>query len=173
MKKNLSLILGILIPVLMIVFVAVSIYLPGIFIKPQYDFIYTSGGDYLTRDSYVVETGRVVKKEVQYPEKNFGVKGEAKLYFHNVAKNFSREISLEEAERYYLSSAKLSPDGFSVDKGESDYSIFSMFFSRGGGYYGDRYIHGRGISRRLNLHTEEQYYYRGMRFLGWVLEERP
>ena len=39
MKKHIPLIIGISIPILMILFVAGSIYLPGLFIKPGYNFL--------------------------------------------------------------------------------------------------------------------------------------
>ena len=41
-KKNITLILGISIPILMILFVAGSIYLPGLFIKPHFNFLYVA-----------------------------------------------------------------------------------------------------------------------------------
>jgi hypothetical protein len=47
MKKNLPLTIGLSIPVLMIVFIAASIYLPRLSAtQPQFSFLYTSGNNY-------------------------------------------------------------------------------------------------------------------------------
>ena len=45
-KKNISLIVAIAIPIAMILFVAASIYLPSIFVKPHDNFVYTFGDAY-------------------------------------------------------------------------------------------------------------------------------
>lgn len=44
-KKNITLVIGISIPILMILFVAGSIYFPRLFIKPHFNFLYVSGDD--------------------------------------------------------------------------------------------------------------------------------
>jgi hypothetical protein len=95
-KKNISLVIGVSIPILMILFVAGSIYLPGLFIKPQFSFLYVSGDDYYYgQQQYSVQDGKLVKNEIKPPEnQNYNPpRGESKLYLYDVVKNESREVS--------------------------------------------------------------------------------
>ena len=109
-KKNITLVLGISIPILMILFVAGSIYLPGLFIKPHFNFVYVSGDDYYyynyNQRQYSVQNGKLVKSEIKQPEnQNYKPpRGESKLYLYDVAKNESKEISFEEAQNLNLDS---------------------------------------------------------------------
>lgn len=172
-KNNIPLIIGILIPVLMIVFVWVSIYLPTLFTQPKYNFIYASGGDYYQLKSYAVENSKLVKNEVKYPSDYHSPtpmsKLEPKLYIYDVEKNISREISFTEAQKLNLSSTNISPDGFEIVSGSHEYSIFSLFFSRGD-FYGERYIRGHGLTKRLNLTKGDGYWYYDISFIGWIIQ---
>jgi hypothetical protein len=68
-KKNLSLIFAISIPVLMIIFVAAAIYIPQLFVKPQYNFLYLTGNNtpwtvgMNGQPIYVVKYGKLIKSE--------------------------------------------------------------------------------------------------------------
>ncbi len=172
MKKNenIPLVIGILIPILMIVFVAVSIYLPTIFVHPKGSFLYAVGGDYYS-NVYSAQNGKLIKNEAKYPPNFSGVKTEPKLYVYNIEKDAAREISFEEAQKIDLNPSSVSPDGFEITSGSNDYSIFSIFFSRGD-HYGSKYVQGRGISKRLNLTNEDNrwYYYHNFHFIGWIKE---
>ena len=88
---------------------------------------------------------------------------------HDIGKNISREVTFEEAQKLKLNPAVTSADGFTVTTGESDYSIFSIFFSRGG-RYGDRYLSGHGVTKRLALYDDldKRYYYGNFDFIGWI-----
>ncbi len=60
-KKNIPLIVGIAIPLVMIILVGASIYIPRLYVKPQTNFLYQTGGDYYTSREYVVDNGTLVK----------------------------------------------------------------------------------------------------------------
>ena len=65
-KQDLSLIIGIAIPFLMILVVAASIYLPGLFAPaPTCRFLYAAGDDYYQGSQYVVERGRLAKRNIK------------------------------------------------------------------------------------------------------------
>ena len=102
-KKNITLVLGISIPILMILFVAGSIYLPGLFIKPHFNFLYASGYDsyyyYNNGYQYSVQNDKLIKNEIKQPEnQNYTPpRVEQKLYLYDVAKNESKEISFAQA----------------------------------------------------------------------------
>ncbi|MFH1622181.1 MAG: hypothetical protein ABIA97_03575 [Candidatus Omnitrophota bacterium] len=171
-KDNISLIVGLSIPLLMILFVGLSIYLPGLFVKPGYGFLYASGGDYHSIKQYAVKNGKIIEVEVNYPERFSGAKIEPKLYVYNVSKDNSWEISFEEAEKLNLDDSTKSPDGFEVVSGGYGGDIF---YSRGG-YY-KKYIKGHNFSKELNLKTsstgsDSSYWsdYRSFKFIGWIEE---
>lgn len=169
-KENLPLVIGLLIPLLMIVFVMISVYVPALLTQPKYNFVYGAGGDYYVLESYAVQNGTLIKKEVKYPPKHIEPPViEPKLYVYDVVNNTVKEISFDEAQKLNLSSARMSPDGFEISSGSEDYSIFSLFFSRGD-YYGAKYIRGHGISKRLNMFREDRSWsYINFRFIGWVV----
>lgn len=160
-KKNIPLILGVSIPILMILFVVASIYLPGIFIQPKYNFIYISGGYDLV---YSVSGGKIIKATPLNPPYRPSL--EEKLYFHDVLENKSKEISYEEAQKYNLDPNIESPDGFQVTYGTSSGGFFPFFFYSGTDY-DTRYLTGHNVNKKLNI-LKSGLYSDSFRFLGWV-----
>lgn len=172
-KKNITLVLGISIPILMILFVAGSIYLPGLFIKPHFNFLYVSGDDYYYNynngQQYSVQNDRLVKNEIKQPENpNYNPpRYEAKLYLYDVTKNESKEISFADAQNLNLDSNIKSPDDFEVVYGSRDDGFFPFFWG-GGTDYNARYLKGHNVSKKLNLQLNGSSYYYNFRFLGWI-----
>ena len=169
-KKNITLVVGISIPILMILFVAGSIYLPGLFIQPKFNFLYVSGDDYYyyNQYQYSVQNGKLVRSEIQQPEnRNYQPPGEVKLYIYEVAKNESREISFEEAQNLNLDSNNISPDGFEVTYGICGDGFFPVFFWSERDY-STRYLKGHNVSKKLNLQLNGGSYYNNFRFIGWI-----
>lgn len=172
LKHNIPLFVGILVPLLMILFVAASVYLPALFVKPAYDFIYASQSDYryapyLYGTSYDVESGKVVRR-VQEPPANFPdpdfykTQPEPKLYYYDIVANKSREINLEEAQNYILDTSAVSPDGFELAPASSGGGFPFSFDSN---EYGKVYMKSKSVSKKLNI---QQQYYNDFSFLGWV-----
>lgn len=132
-RKNFTLILGISIPIIMILLIAGSIYLPGLFVHPQYNFLYVSGDDaYFRQQQYYVQNGSLVKSEFQ-PTTNQtynAPKTESKLYIYDVVENKAREVTFEEAQNLNLDSNNKSPDDFEVVYGSRDDSFFLFSFIR-------------------------------------------
>lgn len=149
----------------MILFIAGSIYLPALFVKPKYNFLYTVY-DYspYNKYRYYVIDGRIVREEVQRPKsQRQRPQVEAKLYIYDVKENESRKIPFEEARELKLDPTPESPDGFEVVRGSGTAEFFPFFWAEG-----DRkavYLRGHNIRRKLNVR------YRGsFRFLGWIIE---
>lgn len=173
-KKNITLLLGFSIPVLMILFVAGSVYLPGFFIKPHFNFLYVSADDYYYYNynngrQYSVRDDRLVKTEIK-PPKNVNYKpprADAKLYLYDVAKDRSKEISFADAQRLNLDPNIKSPDGFEIVDGSRDHGCFP-FFPPGGADYNARYLKGHDVSKKLNLQLNGSSDYYNFRFLGWI-----
>jgi hypothetical protein len=167
LKKNATLIIGISIPILMIIFVAVSIYLPGLFVKPKFNFVYVTGNDYYyySQYQYAVQNGKIVENEIKKPEnRSYEPAREVRLYMHDVAANTNREITFEEARNMNLDSNIKSPDGFEIITG----SHSGGFLFSGGSDYDTRYLTGNNISKKLDLRLVGSSYYNNFRFIGWI-----
>lgn len=168
-KQNISLIIGLSIPVAMILFIAIAINAPRWFnsVDPaKYDFLYTTGqaDPFVT---YSVEDGRLVEHKRPVPE-NAPATSPHPIHFfvHDVSENSSREIQVEEALSLSLDSSNRSPDGFKVVNGRrGGWFIFGY-----GRSSNDRYLVNESFSEKLNLETNAgaYNYYWNFRLLGWV-----
>ncbi len=170
-KKNITLIVGLSIPVLMIGFIAVSIYLPSFFVHPpQTNFIYSMGGDYYNRYRYTVHEGKVIENEIKLPENNNAQRyvNEPKLFYYDVIKDSTREISLGEAQGLVLNNQNISPDGFQVVSGNSEGDFFFFYDSYNGS---NKYLKKGAFSRKLNLTSVKDYCY-SFEFLGWIKSQQ-
>jgi hypothetical protein len=146
-KKNINLFIAISIPILMILFVAASIYLPGIFIKPKFNFLY-SCDNYYYDQYYYVQNEKIIKNETQKSKK------EVKLYIYDVIKNINKEISFEEAQNLNLDPNIKSPDGFEIVYGTKGNGLLPFFFWSEKDYT-TLYLTGRNVSKKLNLQLNE------------------
>ena len=112
-KKNISLIVGIAIPIFMIILIVVSIYLPSLFApEPQFNFLFVTGDSYGLNRQYGVKNGRLVKYEIKHTEHY--TPRDAKFFVYDVSRNTDQEISFEEAQKLKLDSSVKSPDGYKV-----------------------------------------------------------
>ncbi|MBI2609597.1 hypothetical protein HYW53_00275 [Candidatus Giovannonibacteria bacterium] len=164
MKKNITLIIGLTIPLVMILVVAGSIYLPSLFVSPKYDFIYISSASYSSRYTYAVENEKLIRTERPAEERSMSrTIFDEKIYYYGIEENKSREISFDEASRLNLVSSYKSPDGFEISYGSSGDGIFP-FFPRSSR---DRYLKGNGVAKKLNMEAGNIYAY-DFQFIGWV-----
>lgn len=171
-KKNITFILGMSIPVLMILIVAGSIYLPSLFVKaPAVNFLYSIGDDNYYCDGiqqYTVQNNKLLRNIVKQPDTG-GVAlvcVDPKIFIQDVVKNESKQISFEEAQKLNLDSNIISSDGFEVVYGNRGDNYFPFFFYSNPDY-STRYLKGHNISKKLNIQLNESYYY-GFHFLGWI-----
>jgi len=166
-KEGISLIIGISIPVLMILFVAASIYLPRLFVRPKFSFVYTVGSNfgkyYFVRDQHLDE------KDIKYPD-YYTSRAENKIFLYDIEQDESREIPYTYAAKLRLNSKERSPDGFRITYGTRTGGFFPFFFFSDRDYW-TLYIQGHGLSRKLNIRLEENYFQK-FRFLGWVLKNK-
>ena len=176
LKKNFALLIAFTLPVLLIVVVALSIYLPAFFLSTDYNFVYSTCtdpgsrynsqcNDYLNKKYSVDNDKLVVNKVTDEQDLNFT----GRLFLHDTEKNESREITLDEAKSLKLNSLLTSPDGVSVsysyDRG-ADFIFLSSGSTRG--YY---LIKGKSKKKINLINQNERYYYRdNFHFIGWVLD---
>lgn len=197
-KKNFAILLAFLLPILLIVIVALSTYLPSLFLSTHYNFIYASCPDGTSRypyncDNYdynylqklqkhfsVVNNKLVVvpidpsqdlnENKIPDIKENYTLR----IFLHDTQKNESHEITLEEAQTLTLNSLLTSPDGVTVSNNYS-YNGDDFFFPFGGRSSSYGYYLNKGNShRKLNLiNNNDRYYYQNnFQFLGWVLPGR-
>jgi hypothetical protein len=183
MKKNLPLVIGLAIPLLMIVFVAVSIYVPSLFAKPEYSFVYAVKDNYdMYGDNYSVENGTIVKKNVPYPTSTDPYydrypapkvpETKSYLFMFDINTKTAKELSFEDAKKLSLIETKNSPDGYELEQGSTDNGVFEIF----GGYSAspDWFLRKGAMNKRITLQfppsTDTRYYYynSNFQFLGWI-----
>ncbi|MEI8229572.1 MAG: hypothetical protein WCG83_00355 [Candidatus Peregrinibacteria bacterium] len=164
-RKNSTLIIGLLIPVLMIVFVAGSIYIPGLFAPaPTYNFLYTSSNDYNYNWTVEVRGDKLVRLNRDAPKDSNLLDAEPAIYLFDVATRKSRIITLAEAQKLKLNPNAESPDGYQVNQS-----------SNGGGFpFGFNnesrlYMRGHSTSFRIDVNIDNGYW--NFRFLGWVIPQ--
>lgn len=161
-KKDWSLWLGLAIPLVMMLFIALSIYVPRIFDDtppPATDFLYTSNasswGNYSMQDNEVVWN--------KYDRNN--PRGDKpRLYVYNVSEASSREVSFAEAQQLSLDSRQVSPDGYRTERSRRH----GVFFFDGGSARQIYLIKGRA-AHKLDPVTDQMNYY-SFKFLAWVVE---
>ncbi len=147
MKKNISLIIGLAIPIVLVVVIALVVYIPQMLLKPAQDFLYVVGQNkyyYSYGDFYSVINGKLEKKFVPFPspktpeekilyQEKYPI---VRLFVYNSKDGTSREVVYEEASSFNLSTLSQSSDGFT--------------FAGNGGYYNNGIFEIFGSSREPN-----------------------
>lgn len=176
-RPNAPLLIGIGLPVAMVVFVAASIYLPGLFAKqPAHNFIYSIANDdsYCGRScgGYEVQNAKLAERSVlkDLPPETFGLgapSAKTQLFLHNVTANQSQKITFEEANTFRLDDNEQSPDGYTVTPGSYGGFPFGLTGDSGANKY---YLtKGNFLSRELKLGQKNTQNYYSFIFLGWTL----
>jgi hypothetical protein len=175
-KKNLSLLLGITLPIVMILLVAASIYLPAmlpaIFKPPQYNFLYSlgSGSAYFVQDGKLqlvsVKAAKNLAKTaaistaVEKPAQS--IKKE-KFFIYEVKHNKNTALSFKEAQALHLDTNPQSIDGFSVIKNSGHEFLFWS-----SGDCCSFYIKNTYLAKRLHIANSPMNYLNDFHFIGWI-----
>ena len=164
-KQNLSLIFGISIPILMIVFVALSIYIPRLFAEPpQYDFLYYVTDTHFASEHpesyYTVRQGYIDFID-NNPDENFEKR--SRIFRHDVSENESFEMSYEDARYLELDASYESPDGYEL---VNSYGGDILYIDIS---YDELFLKGHNVSTEMNLFNTN-IYYNQFNFLGWIHE---
>ncbi len=190
-KKNFTLFLAFLLPIILIIFVAIVTYFPSISIKTKYNFIYTSctdGRNYYPyncnnymQKRYSVTDDKLFINDVDLTtdsDKNgipdYGEKYSDRIFLHDTEKNESREISIKEAQAMILNNLLTSPDGVTVSSSYDRRSAgFPFPFDSGHSSYGYYIVKGKSKTKLNLINNTDQYYYQdNFKFIGWVLPGR-
>ncbi|MEK7095495.1 MAG: hypothetical protein AAB917_02440 [Patescibacteria group bacterium] len=178
MKKNLPLVIGIVLPIIFIIIISLVIFLPKASLKPLHNFIYSAETPYYSynngpyKNTYKIESGRLITQALPInPEYNKNIVFKADnppLYLYDVKNESAHEITLEEAQRYILDPGPSSPDGYSVGYSYGHDGIFEIFGSDGNdnGYYVSK---GNAKRKLPGLTNGTRYSYDGnFKLIGWV-----
>lgn len=172
MKKNLPLIIGIVLPIIFIVLISVVVLLPNKFIDPQYNFIYQDVDRYSNfyQNNYSVSNGKIVSvaNPRLTPEiiKDPYLPTHPPLYFYDVEKEISTEITFEEALKYDLSGGSISPDGYTIETSYNNNGIFDIFGSNNSGVMFVM-VDKNGAKKKING-IKNQNYYQEINIIGWI-----
>src|SRR5260221_11666168 len=109
-RRNAPLIIGFSIPILMILFVAISIYVPGIFLHPKFNFLYSADGSYYNEQAYTINDGHLTIDSQITPNPSNKPYPSPPLYVYNVMTNESEAISFQDAQNLNLDTNVDSPD---------------------------------------------------------------
>ncbi len=176
MKKNLPLIVGISLPIIFIIIISFIVFLPNTFVKPAHNFLYQGESvNYSNyRNEYGVENGQIVVKPVPHinemilkdPYFAQSLTDLPPIYFYDVEKDSSYEISLDEARGYELSAGPSSPDGYSVIYDYSHNGIFEIFgsYDNNSGYF---ISSSNGGKKKING-IKGNRYYGDLKIIGWI-----
>jgi hypothetical protein len=187
-RQHSSLVIGVSLPLVLVLFLLGSIYAPSLFVKPKYDFIYAGcaevlntsyqdacDGRYSTTTRYVVENGNLVKKEhpqnINYYGDTTYTSADIRIYYHDTKKNENRELTFGEAQKLVLDGRTVAPDGFSLSESRDSGGGFFPFFYDS--YRDYAYVLKKGSAQRkvdLVFDSSRYYYWnKDFHFVGWVI----
>ena len=183
MKKNLTLVLALAIPVAMIVFIAASIYLPRLFIHPQVSFLYSATGyRYDSNGSVYYKVVDHKLQKVQNPQISLAAPQPTKapaqqvqypaIYRYDAMTNTSSEVSLDQAAALTIDENPISAEGYQITPGNRSGGFLDIF----GGYdanYNKLYLKNGSFSREINLsgiRNTDYFYFGNFGFIGWIIK---
>ncbi len=185
LKKNWLVLVAFMLPVLLIFTVALGIYLPNLFVKTDYNFVYATCtdtnyyyGNYncssLLSQKYSVFGSKILTNNdlvVTDPyNKQQNISFNSRLFLHNTKTNESRELSLSEQQQLILdNSLYTSPDGVTLSKDSTGGEYFMFPF--GGSSYTSGWFLSKGRNKKkMNLiNDNDRYYYQNdLIVLGWT-----
>jgi hypothetical protein len=182
-SSNISLIVGLAIPVLMVLAIAAAVLLPGRNLHPETDFVYAIGqyptyttreGDTITqhdlsvKDEVLTDSTQTYTPNDRYPSYPVDKESSPRLFLHSTKENTNKEITLEEAKQLRLSSEIKSPDGFKVSFGSRSYGIFPFFLNDNSDME-HAYLSNETASKEIDLATGNARNMYSFQFVGWVL----
>ncbi len=175
-KENLILWIGLSIPIIALIFVAIFAYVPSNF-TAEYDFLYylhNDNSDYyycIYDDIYFVKNQKImitsITDDIDFDCKSLTISDLPKIYRYDVSSDERTVLSFTEATSLRLDNSKLSPDFMSIDNGDyNDMGIFGIFGSSNN--YSDLYLKNNK-DKMKKINTGSGGYY-DFNFIGWVLK---
>lgn len=170
--------IGLAIPVVVLVFVAIFAYMPNNLVV-KHDFLYYSknystycGGfeinTYKVKDQKVFPITRLdLPPDLPINSSCYSIETDLpKIYRYNVLTDEKTQISFADAQKLLLDNSPISPDNISIQSGTgSNNGIFEIFGSNNN--YRDVYFRNdKGSLKKINLGVTDYY---NFTLIGWVL----
>ncbi|MDQ3014506.1 MAG: hypothetical protein M3Q73_01430 [bacterium] len=178
MKKHIPLLIGMALPFIFIIIIAVVVYLPSTFVNPEYDFLYSTNERYyydrLYKNYYDIENGKIVVRSYNLSSSTINsyqprqVEDLPPLYRYDIETDASREITFEEVQKLNLDPGPTSPDGYTIAYRYNHDGIFELFGSSNSnrGFYISR---GKGKKNLPSITMNGNYYSESsLKLVGWV-----
>ena len=172
--KNIPLLVGITLPVVFIFIISIVIFTPSLFIKPQYNFLYSNDNSYYSYNQGYSNTYAVKDNHLSLNPlpTTTGVtyKGDnPPLFLYNVKDNSIHQVDFNTAKDFVLDPGPSSPDGYTVEYKYSNEGIFGLFGGSSNNQNGYVISKGNGSKKLNGLGSNGYNYYQGnFKFIGWV-----
>jgi len=174
-KANLALWIGLVIPIVALLFIAVFSFSPATF-SPKYDFLYSmhyyndgyclgDGGVYQIKNQTIViaSTTELNKMGCNYTKDILP----PKIYRYDVQANKYNLISLEEAQKLKIDSSPLSPDEISIQRGDNyNAGIFEIFGGNNNRYNMMFLKNNKEALKKIDVGAVNIY---DFIFIGWII----
>ncbi len=175
-NKNITLIIGIALPILFITIISIVIFTPNLFIKPQYNFLYSIEDSYYSYNqqylnSYSIQNGHLVSTALPvYSNTKIVYKGDnPPLFLYDVKNNSTHQINFVDTKNLSIEAGPSSPDGYIVKYQYSNDGIFGLLGSNNN-QNGHVIAKGNG-SKKLDGLDSGNYgysYNENFKFIGWI-----
>ncbi len=191
LKENITLIIGLAIPVLMMLIIMAVVYVPAWLHPtppPTQDFVYGVGDNIVFTPStggmsypypykgvwskyhYQVIAGKLTKVDAgplpEGYEKMPTIDQEPKFYVYHVVTKQSEPLTFAEASVLTLDTSARSSDGFTVVRGSTRGGQFFPFFYDGRSDYNKIHLQKQNYNEDITLNLPESYYQDF--FIAWV-----
>lgn len=183
MKRNLPIIIGIALPIVLVLALIIATSLEGRSIKPAYDFLYTNPGDrynVVYENNYAVKEGEIttIPNPDLQDQLNRGYNPTNKeditpIYRYDVSTDTVKELTKEEVVGLKVDKGPSSSDGYSVVlEYRRHYDLFSEIFGGGRRDEYNAYIVKGDKEKGILLtdNSDRNNYYNNRQFIGWINE---
>lgn len=124
-RSNKSLVVGLGIPFLLILYLLITVFIPEKMVKGKYNFLYASGCAY--KYGFTFADTKLVPVDKNNNNRIAANVDPDCLYVYNVQERKSHKVTLKDAQTYKLNVSQMSLDGFSVQKTNKNDSFFLTF----------------------------------------------
>ncbi len=181
-KSNIVLWVGLAIPVVALIVVAILAYMPSNLVA-KYDFLYYSRNYSTYCGGIEVNTYKVKDQKVLAVTKSdlptdlpknsscYNIDSDLpKIYRYNVTTNERTQISLADAQKLGIDNSPVSPDNISIQRGDYyNNGIFELFGGNNHNYNTWYFKNDKDELRKIDLGTTVTDSYNFV-FIGWVLK---
>lgn len=165
--KHIPLLISFALPVVMIIVIALSIFLPQYISHPKYDFVYSVYDGYYSTSFYTLEKGKLVQNLVPVYELENNYYRVPKLYRYDMQNNLTKEISFGEAQQYMYFSSEISPDGYTIKESGMNGGIFPFSFDNSANTR-SVYAVTKYSGKKLTIHESTTPWSNQIHFIGWI-----